>query len=562
MEFGRGEGKPGFRRCKIQGVGVEEDHVRVEQLAPRLAQVTNLSSSKTITTNDGEPVPPGTSFEVEIPGFLWAGDVYIEIELVRDPRDLPILSTAASPTRRSRRVSLTELGDSPAPKDLAHWLESIVGLYRSATVDTDFHQQAARSLVEIVGLDRGLVLLRKNGEWHVEARSYPAALPGKEYSSTILDQVVEQGLTVFHDSSTSKATASLVGVDAVVASPLFDSKDRVIGAVYGVRLSGPGKSQGIGDLEAQIVQLIATALGSSLELFEQQRESSRLRVQFEQFFSKALAQEFQTNPQLMEGQKREVTVLFCDIRGFSRLSQDLGPFETCRLLRDLMDCLTTRIHEFGGVVVDFMGDGLLAMWNAPVNQPEHALWACQAGLSMLGDLPCFSDRWKEITKGNLQIGVGINTGTVFVGNTGSSQKFKYGPLGHPVNLASRVEGATKHFGLPILITGHTRKAIGDALPTRRLCQVKVVGIDGAVDLYELADSDVDDVWRTRKESYETALSLFETEQFEEACHAIHPLLSSHHKRYDTASLTLFSKSVECHKTPPRPFDPVWELKWK
>ena len=93
--------------------------------------------------------------------------------------------------------------------------------------------------------------------------------------------------------------------------------------------------------------------------------------------------------------------------------------------------------------------------------------------------------WQEMIGGPLSIGIGLNTGPTMTGNTGSKHKFKYGPLGHTVNLASRVEGATKQFHIPALITGSTRALLGDSFATRRLCKVRVGGIAGAVDLYEL-----------------------------------------------------------------------------
>ena len=103
------------------------------------------------------------------------------------------------------------------------------------------------------------------------------------------------------------------------------------------------------------------------------------------------------------------------------------------------------------------------------------------------------------------LGIGINTGPAQVGNTGSSRKFKYGPLGNTVNLASRVEGATKHLKVPVLITGSTRAELGDAFATRRLCQVRVVGIHGAVELYELHGETASPEWLADRDAYEKAL---------------------------------------------------------
>jgi adenylate cyclase len=218
--------------------------------------------------------------------------------------------------------------------------------------------------------------------------------------------------------------------------------------------------------------------------------------------------------------------------------------------------------ESAGVVVDYVGDGLLAMWNAPVEQPDHAVRACRAALAMHQGLPALNHRWADRLKGNLGLGIGINSGAALVGNTGSHKKFKYGPLGHTVNLASRVEGATKHLGVGLLITGSTRERLGDSFATRRLCRARVVGIAGDVELHELHSDSASADWQGRCETYERALDLYETGHWSESCQTLFPLLTGRGNSYDLPSLTLLSRAVECLKAPPARFDPVLELKSK
>jgi len=209
-----------------------------------------------------------------------------------------------------------------------------------------------------------------------------------------------------------------------------------------------------------------------------------------------------------------------------------------------------------------MGDGLMAMWNAPTDQSDHAVLACRAALAMLGELPDLSREWREVLSGPLGLGIGLNTGTALVGNCGSRHRFKYGPLGHTVNLGSRVEGATKHFGIPALITGSTRALLGDQFATRRLCRVRVVGVSGAVDLYELHAESATPEWLAHRDTYENALALFEAGEWAAACRAIYPLLAGQEGRYDFPSLDLVVRSIECLKNPPKDFDGVVELSSK
>src|SRR5438270_1912683 len=127
----------------------------------------------------------------------------------------------------------------------------------------------------------------------------------------------------------------------------------------------------------------------------------------------------------------------------------------------------------------------MVMWNAPTGQADHAARGCRAALAMLADLPGLDAHWRDRLGGPLRLGIGLNTGRALVGNTGSRIKFKYGALGNTVNLASRVEGATKQLGVPLLITGATRAPVGESFAARRLCRARLTGIADPVDLDEL-----------------------------------------------------------------------------
>ena len=167
---------------------------------------------------------------------------------------------------------------------------------------------------------------------------------------------------------------------------------------------GAGRSPEISPLEAQLTQVLAAAVAAGLARVESEAQASRRRVQFEQFFTSDLVAALDSDPALLEGREREVTVLFADIRGFSAVSERLSPRLTCELVRDVMEHLTARIMESAGVVVDYVGDGLLAMWNAPLEQPDHAVRACRAALAMRDGLPELNRNWQDRLRGNLGLG--------------------------------------------------------------------------------------------------------------------------------------------------------------
>jgi adenylate cyclase len=382
----------------------------------------------------------------------------------------------------------------------------------------------------------------------------------------VLEGVARECRTLYQGAAgATSATESLQGVETVVAAPVLDAAGRVVGAVYGSRTRtgprtgaslGPQAGASIGPLEAQVIQMLASTVGAGLARMEQEAEAARLRVQFEQFFSADLARELQKNSRLLEGQEREVTVLFADVRHFSRLAERLGPAETCQLIAEVMEHLTACVQASDGVVVDYVGDGLLAVWNAPANQLDHAVRACRAALAMRADLPHLNAGWEPRLGAPVRLGIGLNTGPALCGNTGSRRKFKYGPLGHTVNPASRVEGATKHFGIPLLITGPTHAQLGGAFATRRLCKVRLAGMEKPVDLYELYAETAPDEWQARRDTCELALGCYEAQDWAGACKALLPLLVGQSER-DSPALNLMARAIDGLRSPPADFDGVF-----
>ena len=368
IEFGRGPKREPMPRCVIQDdLYVSKDHVRIEESAGGKVQIENLSARNPVWLADNTSLTPGSKSSLELPVRLTVGETLIDISsAAAAPSSNDVLATIQKPIRPSRILSgvrpLRQLGESPDAATLAHWFETVITVQRAAVGSPEFYRQTAQALVDLVGLDRGMVLLLRDQKWEVAATHDPECAEERSFSQTILSQVLNERRTFYQSGSAAPLLNSLRGVEAVVASPIFGAQDQIVGAVYGIRTrqvaAGDG---GIGPLEAQIVQLLASAAGIGLARQEQEAEAGRLRVQFEQFFSSSLARELERNPRLLEGQEREITVLFCDIRGFSRLAERLGPHDTCRLIRDALGEITEQIREREGVVVDYTGDGLMAM---------------------------------------------------------------------------------------------------------------------------------------------------------------------------------------------------------
>ncbi len=570
LEFGRGPAHNDVPRCLLKDLYVSKDHIRICELDDGQVRIENLSRRNSIRLNDDTVLATGASREVMPPVRLLVGETTVDITRPQPDSEARLLHAIASPLHRRMEESapptLMELGRSPSPETLAHWFETVIAVQRAAAGSQAFFQQTARAVVTLIGLDRGLVLLRRDGRWMVQAR-YPDPLSpplnqggGREFSMTTLERVLQERRTLFQSAqSTAHVSESLQGIEAVVAAPIFDEHDRVVGAVYGCRSHiTPHAGLGIGSLEAQVVQLLASIVGVGLARQEQEARALRRLVQLEQFFPGDLAREMEQDPHVLDGQERHVTVLFSDIRGFSHIAERLGPMDTFRLAGDVMDRLTARVQETGGVIVHYAGDGLMALWNAPKDVPGHAARACRTALAMIADQSAFDASWQQRLGGPVRLGIGLNTGLALCGNTGSKQKFHYGALGHAVNVASRVESATKQLGIPILLTGSTYAQLGNDFATRRLCRARLPGIEDVTDLYELHAETATEEWEHWHLTYERGLALYEAGRWLEACRTLHTLLFGE-SEHDRPTLMLLSRATQHLQAPPEPFDAVIDL---
>jgi len=293
-------------------------------------------------------------------------------------------------------------------------------------------------------------------------------------------------------------------------------------------------------------------------------EKKRLRErEFSQFFPREIARQVALRPEMLDqGREADVSVLFCDIRNFSRISEKLEPEKTVRWVRDVMEVLSECVLDHQGVLVDYIGDELVAMWGAPTEQPDHAHLAVSAALAMSERMPLLSRKWQNELGFPTHVGIGINSGKAHVGNTGTARRRKYGPLGNTVNLASRVQGASKYLQSNLLVTGASFQQIESGeFGSRRLCTVKVNNIELPVDLFEIVPLDTPD-WEDLCSSYEQALNAFELQDFRLAASMLGNLLLRYPN--DGPSLLLMSRTVNelIRQTPESEFNPVWQLPGK
>jgi adenylate cyclase len=205
-------------------------------------------------------------------------------------------------------------------------------------------------------------------------------------------------------------------------------------------------------------------------LLRTESERGQIRKAFSTYLSPELVAELSKDPDKLKlgGERRDITVLFADIRGFTTMSEGYKdkPEELTVLLNDLLTPLTHEIMDQKGTIDKYMGDAIMAFWNAPVDVPNHPRIACEAAIKMMIALEALNQDLigsERITQ-PLKIGIGLNTGEVTVGNLGSEQRFDYSCLGDAINLGSRLEGLSKVYGVPIVI-GESTYDVLDQPPT-------------------------------------------------------------------------------------------------
>ncbi|MDX1487016.1 MAG: adenylate/guanylate cyclase domain-containing protein, partial [Acidiferrobacterales bacterium] len=244
------------------------------------------------------------------------------------------------------------------------------------------------------------------------------------------------------------------------------------------------------------------------------------------------------------GEKRILTVLFSDIRGFTSVSQSLAPEELVRLLNVYLTQMTEKVFKYEGLLDKYIGDGIMAVYGAPIYRDDHALLACRTALDMLQELRALQVQWREQGLPQLDIGIGMNTGTMVVGNMGSRDRFDYTVIGDAVNLGSRIEALNKIYGTHILLSEFTYEQVRHQFPHIREVDIaEIRGRQEAVRIFELMPVDdgvaldwLADFQRAyrclRQARYAEALALFE-----QLSEDVGDSVSRHHMHYCRSQLS-------------------------
>jgi adenylate cyclase len=335
------------------------------------------------------------------------------------------------------------------------------------------------------------------------ATPFAPVAPGVELQATVLDNVLH-GASLRRPWWMMPAEAALIvllGVVLGIALRRLGTPAALMIALGAALLCAWGGQRlfesarlAVGGAYVLGAVLSCTLAGAVARAVSEEREKRWIREAFRHYLNPEVTELLARAPERLRlgGERREITILFVDIRDFTGISETLRPEVLGELLNAYLGAMTDVVFRHDGLLDKYIGDAVMAFWGAPVQEQNNAVRCCRAALDMTTTVRALRERWRPLGRPLFEIGIGINTGEAAVGNFGSPQRFNYTAVGDDVNLASRLEGLNKEYATEVLITERTREAIGDEFITREIDRVLVKGRTQRVIVHELLGCRADD----------------------------------------------------------------------
>lgn len=406
------------------------------------------------------------------------------------------------------------------------------------------------------------------GIYDVRPTPFDPVLPGVEIHATVAANTLEQRFLI-HNNSTRAAERTLLAVLPLVLAVLLGlAPSASLGFFAGVGLSAlylvtnyllfthyrldlsllpPLMALGLTTVSSEIYRSLVV-----------DRKGRYMKKAFSNYVSADLVARIMKNPDSLKlgGEKREISILFSDIRGFTSISEKLSPEDLVQVLNEYLNPMTQIVLEEKGTLDKYIGDAVMAIYNAPLDVAGHAGHACRSAVKMMEKLGELNSSFVQRGIQTIDIGIGINTGDAVVGNMGAAMRFDYTAIGDNVNLASRLEGLNKMYGTHIIVSESTMLQAGNAFPFREIDLVAVKGKQLPVPIYELMVVDDGDL----RTEFREALRLYKNSDFTRALQMFERLYSRHNDGVSTLYIE------RCHdfiaSPPPVNWDGVFVAKSK
>jgi adenylate cyclase len=398
------------------------------------------------------------------------------------------------------------------------------------------------------------------GIYDLRVTPFSAVYPGVEIHANVIDNILHQnfleqsGCTVFLDICSIVLLGLVIGLALprlkAVRGMLLSLFMMVLYVSVNVFLFTHFKMWL--NIVYPVLTMLTIYFGITVYRYmTEEKEKKKIRGAFQHYLTASVINEMLRDPSKLKlgGDKKELSVLFSDIRGFTTVSESLTPEELVCLLNEYLTAMTDVVFKYSGLLDKYIGDAVMAVFGAPVNQPDHALRASKTALDMMSELRRLQKKWAGEGRPVLNIGVGVNSGDMVVGNMGSEMRFDYTVMGDSVNLGSRLEGLNKEYGTNIIISESTYLAVKDELFCRELDAVRVKGKLHPIKIYELLCEKKDSApFESFVKLFEEALAKYKQGLWDEAIGAFQKVLEV--KLGDPPSLLYIRRCQELKEHPP------------
>ena len=437
----------------------------------------------------------------------------------------------------------------------------------------------------VPGLAQRLVLVGTSATGMHDLKTTPVdpAMPGVEIHAQVIENILS-GTRLKRPAELSGIEVAIafgIGLMMIILVPAFGPLPVfAIGAVTAATLTGMSWYKFTEDgvlLDVAYPLLSSFAVFGFLAFMNYYREEAQrrqIRSAFGQYLSPDLVEQLAENPEklVLGGETRTMTILFSDVRGFTSISESFkeDPQGLTSLMNRFLTPLSDAIMERRGTIDKYMGDAIMAFWNAPLDDPDHAVNATRAGIDMLHRLETVNlERKKEAEEAGipflpLDVGVGINTGDCVVGNMGSESRFDYSLLGDSVNLASRLEGQTKTYGINIILGAMTASLVGEAFFLLEVDTIRVKGKTEPEKIYTVVENPEAADFEAYSAAHRDMLTAYlgqDWDGVEAAIRICRPMAETYGL---TGVLDLYAQRTAAFREapPPADWDGVWTMETK
>ncbi len=413
-------------------------------------------------------------------------------------------------------------------------------------------------------LDGVIVIIGATAPGLQDLRSTPfgSIYPGVEIHANMLSGILDGSFRwqPAYTVAIEMLTVAVIGLLMALILPLLPAISATLLTAFMFTLA-IGLNHYLWAVQMHVVPLAATLLTVSwiyilnmvFGYFFETRSKHHMNDLFGQYVPPDLVTEMALDPQnySLASEKRDLSVLFSDIRGFTTISENLDAVDLSDLLNRFLTPMTEVVHVTHGTIDKYMGDAIMAFWGAPVHDTEHAANAVKAGLAMLKALKALNVELEAEGMQPLKVGVGINSGPMAVGNMGSRFRRAYTVLGDAVNLGSRLEGLTKYYGVDLIVSDVTKQA-ADQYLYREIDMVRVKGKNKPVTIYDTQGlkGEVEDQWVDRATRFQGVLDLYRNQNWDGAEAALKELQAD---EPDATLYQLYLQRIDHFRsTPPAP----------